>query len=158
VTELLARLKKSVEGSGYYINPDREFTEPLLAGLLTNEKRYGYMSCPCRLGTGNVEEDVDILCPCDYRDMDVKTYGNCYCCLYVSGPVLHGEKSPASIPERRLVPSERRKSAGRAIAPLTGLPYPVWRCKSCGYLCAREDAPDICPICGARHEQFERFI
>jgi rubrerythrin len=35
---------------------------------------------------------------------------------------------------------------------------PVWRCTVCGYLCAREDAPEICPICGVAHDRFERFM
>jgi ABC-type ATPase with predicted acetyltransferase domain len=29
---------------------------------------------------------------------------------------------------------------------LTNLPYPVWRCKVCGYLCARDGPPEVCPI------------
>jgi len=38
------------------------------------------------------------------------------------------------------------------------LPLPVWRCKVCGYLCAREGPPEICPICKAKKERFERFM
>jgi len=30
------------------------------------------------------------------------------------------------------------------------LSYPVWRCKVCGYLCARNEAPGVCPICEAK--------
>jgi len=37
-------------------------------------------------------------------------------------------------------------------------PLPVWRCKVCGYLCAREQPPGICPICKATRERFERFV
>ena len=36
--------------------------------------------------------------------------------------------------------------------------YPVWRCNVCGYLCARENPPEICPICKAKKERFEIFI
>jgi rubrerythrin len=36
--------------------------------------------------------------------------------------------------------------------------YPVWRCKVCGYLCAREQPPDVCPICKAGKDSFERFL
>ena len=38
-----------------------------------------------------------------------------------------------------------------------GAPVPVWRCRVCGYLCAREGPPDVCPVCKAREERFELF-
>jgi rubrerythrin len=34
---------------------------------------------------------------------------------------------------------------------------PVWRCVVCGYLCARELPPPICPICKAKKDRFELF-
>ncbi len=41
----------------------------------------------------------------------------------------------------------------------TTLPkLPIWRCTVCGYLCAREEAPDICPICLVPKDRFERFM
>ncbi|MGQ9817596.1 MAG: rubredoxin-like domain-containing protein, partial [bacterium] len=30
--------------------------------------------------------------------------------------------------------------------------------KVCGYLCARNSPPEICPICKATKERFEKFI
>jgi rubrerythrin len=45
-----------------------------------------------------------------------------------------------------------------ASANLSNLPLPVWRCKVCGYLCAREGPPEVCPICKAKKERFERFL
>jgi rubrerythrin len=83
------KLKSEGQGGGYSLNPDIEFTKELVKGLLANEKRYGYMACPCRL---------------------------------------------------------------------SALPLPVWRCRVCGYLCARDDPPELCPICKAKKERFERFI
>ena len=47
--ELKEKLQMEIEGKGYYLNPDDEFTLPLLESLLINEDRYGYMFCPCRL-------------------------------------------------------------------------------------------------------------
>jgi ferredoxin-thioredoxin reductase catalytic chain len=154
-----ARLKKEAEAVGYHLNPDVEFAKQLVRGILVNEKRYGYGLCPCRLGTNNQDEDNDIICPCDYRDADLAEYGTCYCGLYVSDDVASGKKKAESIPERRPLP-ENRKSAknNTANAKLAGeLTYPVWRCKVCGYLCARDEPPDICPICKAKKERFERF-
>ena len=75
---LYQKLKKQAEAGGYYLNPDEEFTKKLVKGLLVNEKRYGYIACPCRLAAGEKSEDIDIICPCDYRDADVSEYGTCY--------------------------------------------------------------------------------
>jgi ferredoxin-thioredoxin reductase catalytic subunit len=72
------QLKKETEAGGYHLNPDASFTKELIKGLLVNEKRYGYWACPCRLASGNRNEDLDIICPCDYRDPDLTDYGACY--------------------------------------------------------------------------------
>jgi ferredoxin-thioredoxin reductase catalytic chain len=154
VQPLYERLKREAEHSGYYVNPDTEFVMNLMKGLLINESRYGYMACPCRLASGDKKEDLDIVCPCDYRDQDLNEYGACYCALYVSESIAKGEKNVEPIPERRL-PKEERK---RAEPVITSLPLPVWRCKVCGYLCAREEPPLVCPICKAKKDRFERFM
>jgi ferredoxin-thioredoxin reductase catalytic subunit/rubredoxin len=159
VDKLLEKLDKEIEASGYHLNPDKEFTKELLRSILINEKRYGYGACPCRLASGKKEEDLDIICPCDYRDPDLNEYDTCYCGLYVSGFILRGEKELKSIPERRPKLNERKKS--RTISfdnVLSSLSLPVWRCKVCGYLCAREEPPETCPICKVDKERFERFI
>lgn len=157
VQNLYERLDKEAEAAGYHLNPDLEHTKELVRGLLTNEKRYGYWACPCRLASGDKDDDLDIICPCDYRDQDIEEYDACYCGLYVSERVLQGEKSPESIPERRPPPEARKKTEQRP-ATLSTLPLPVWRCKVCGYLCAREGPPGVCPICKAKKDRFERFI
>ncbi len=154
---LYEKIKKDVS-TGYYLNPDMEFTETLLAGLIVNEKRYGYGSCPCRLATGNKEKDLDIICPCDYRDSDLAQFGSCYCALYVSEDVMKGIKKLSSIPERRPPQQPVTKKDETLKARNDGLAYPVWRCRVCGYLCAREEPPGVCPICKAKKERFERFI
>ena len=55
IEELYERLKKLQEPKGYYFTADREQTFELLAALLLNKKRYGYMACPCRLASGDRE-------------------------------------------------------------------------------------------------------
>ena len=62
---LYERLKREAEAAGYLLNPDKEFVLGLMEGLLTNEERYGYQSCPCRLAEGIREKDLDIICPCE---------------------------------------------------------------------------------------------
>ncbi len=153
------RLNKEAEEGGYHLNPVEEFVKELIQGLLTNERRYGYWACPCRLASGVKEEDLDIICPCDYRDADLDEHSSCYCALYVSEAVLRGEKKLSSIPERRLPVEERRRAEPKAReASISSLPLPVWRCKVCGYLCAREGPPEVCPVCKAQKDRFERFI
>ena len=156
------RLYREAEEGGYHLNPDIEFTKDLIKGLLVNEKRYGYWACPCRLASGDKFEDIDIICPCDYRDADVLEYNACYCALYVSTPALKGEKPIQSIPERRPRNREDRAQIKEKLTKpsglLSGLSKPVWRCKVCGYLCARDEPPEICPICKVKKDRFERFM
>ncbi len=151
-------LGREVEEGGYHLNPDTEFTKKLVRGLLVNEARYGYPGCPCRLSTGVKSEDLDIICPCDYRDPDLDQYGACYCALYVSDAILSGKQSLSPVPERRPPRSEREKGRSSPIMGPGSLAYPVWRCRVCGYLCARDEAPLVCPVCKAKKDRFERFM
>ena len=154
-TALHERLDREATSGGYHLNPDVEFTRALVEGLLVNQDRYGYQACPCRLATGARNEDLDIICPCDYRDPDLAEFGACYCGLYVSGAIARGEQKLRSIPERR--GTERKAETTGGSIPGT-LKYPVWRCSVCGYICARETPPEICPICKVSKDRFERFI
>jgi ferredoxin-thioredoxin reductase catalytic subunit len=164
IETLYRRLNEEAEAAGYHLNPDVEFTKDLVAGLLINEKRYGYWNCPCRLASGNRQEDLDIICPCDYRDADIAEYGACYCALYVNERVKAGKQKARSIPERRpksLLASESVRESKQAVQSISSLPklsVPIWRCKVCGYLCGREGPPEKCPICKASQDRFERFI
>lgn len=161
IARLYERLNHEAESSGYHLNPDEDFTRELVAGLVVNEDRYGYRCCPCRLAAGDQDADQDIICPCFYRDPDLGDFGQCYCALYVSGEVLDGGREPGSIPERRPPLEEREKTASADRADQAGTPTltrPVWRCRVCGYLCGRDDPPEVCPICKAKKERFERFM
>lgn len=159
VDSLYERLKGEGEASGYHLNPDVAFTKELMKGLLTNERRYGYRACPCRLSSGKKEGDIDIICPCYYRDPDLNDYGTCYCGLYVSEAVVEGKKQAGSIPERRPQVKEREVSKPKsAPGAILSPPLPIWRCKVCGYLCARDAPPEVCPICKAKRDRFEHFI
>jgi ferredoxin-thioredoxin reductase catalytic subunit/rubredoxin len=156
VEKLYTRLKKEAEERGYHLNLDVSFTKQLLAGLLKNAERYGYLSCPCRLASGEKQDDLDIICPCDYRDEDVNEFNACYCALYVSDKIVRGEAEVQSIPERRL--PERNKAIEKEREFRGSLSLPVYHCKVCGYLCARNTPPEICPICKVPKERFERFM
>jgi ferredoxin-thioredoxin reductase catalytic subunit len=109
IAQVYKRLKTYAETHGYHINPDIKFTKNLIKSLLINQQRYGYWACPCRLATGNKDEDLDIICPCYYRDPDLKEFGVCYCALYVSQEIKDGKKQPEPIPERRPIKQENKK-------------------------------------------------
>ena len=65
------------------------------------------------------------------------------------------------IPERRPDPEELERARAEAGAAARGAAKagatPVWRCRVCGYLAARENAPRVCPICKASQDRFESF-
>ena len=165
------RAENDAKTYGYYLNPDPNFLQDLLEGLEKNEERYGYPSCPCRLATGNLELDRDIICPCDYRDPDVAEYGTCYCALYMRKDLYEGKTPITPIPERR--PPEKQARAYMTTTNTTPTQTPektevktpptqtaspikkkLWYCKQCGYIVFREDPPYICPICKAKREIF----
>ena len=101
VEKLYEMLKKLQEPKGYFFSRDEAWVLDILRGLLTNKERYGYMSCPCRLASGDREKDKDIVCPCVYRIPDVKEYGSCYCNLYVSKEWNEDKIPHLYVPERR---------------------------------------------------------
>ena len=166
------RSESDARTHGYYLNSDADFLEDLLEGLKRNEERYGYPSCPCRLASGRLELDGDIICPCDYRDADVEEFGQCYCALYVDRDVFEGRKKMAPIPERRPIEKQTEAHISAANAPRekqTGIEIEkptkaakealkpimrMWYCRQCGYVCFREEPPFICPICRAKREMF----
>jgi ferredoxin-thioredoxin reductase catalytic chain len=171
----LEQVRKRAEADaktyGYYLTPQPDLLQMFIEGLKTNEDRYGYASCPCRLATGNFEVDRDIICPCDYRDPDVAQYGACYCRLYVNKAVFESQNLP-EVPERRPIEKQERaygtsaakqaptqttqeKPAAPTAQPQkTEVKKKLWYCKQCGYVVYREDPPYVCPICKAKREFF----
>ncbi|MEG2203122.1 MAG: ferredoxin-thioredoxin reductase catalytic domain-containing protein, partial [Christensenellaceae bacterium] len=83
------------------LNSDEELVMDLMDGLLTNLKRYELASCPCRLLRGKKQENLDIVCPCVYRDEDLAEYGACFCALYISPQAAAQKKIDKQIPDRR---------------------------------------------------------
>lgn len=101
IENLYEMLRKAQEPKGFFFNKDKERVFDLLDALLKNKARYGYMCCPCRLASGDREQDKDMICPCVYREPDVKEFGSCYCNLYVSDRWNEGKVPHEYVPERR---------------------------------------------------------
>ncbi len=187
--EILQYIERDAEASGYFPCPEEELLVDLIDGLAMNIERYGYGACPCRIASGIKTYDSDIICPCEYRDIDIEEFGMCYCGLYVSEAIFNDPSKLGQIPERRppeaqdaameakeRLEEEERGSGDRGGRPEAPSPasegdaskgsmfggdeqeeITVWRCTVCGYLCARELPPPICPICKAKADRFEAF-
>ncbi len=75
-----------VENNDFQLNPDKEKIDMLLEGIFNNEKNHGLKYCPCRLITKERDEDLKLICPCNflihetYKD---KEDGECWCGLFV---------------------------------------------------------------------------
>jgi len=163
VKEIEEEILAEAEKTGYMLNPDKDIRESIIEGLSINEDRLGYWSCPCRRASGNRMADFDIICPCEYRDPDLKEYGRCYCALYVTQSYidkgLPTDPIPERRPEKKIIKYAESSNIddSQKINEKSGKGIKIWRCQVCGYLCARPEPPSICPICRAKKERFEIF-
>jgi ferredoxin-thioredoxin reductase catalytic chain len=162
IAEIEKEIREAAKSENYILNPDREVLDGILEGLAANEEKCGYQGCPCRKLSGNRTADFDIICPCEYRDPDLAEYGRCYCALYVTKDYI-GRGLPAGpIPERRPKEKYGKKEQPKIADAQTPAgkesgQIKIWRCRVCGYLCARTEPPSLCPICRAKKEMFEEF-
>lgn len=99
--------RRYAETKGLIFHSEKNMVKALIEGLFANKQRYGYPSCPCRLATGQLDDDRDIICPCDYSIHDIEEYGKCYCNLFVSEDFADGNIKDVFVPERR--PAEKIK-------------------------------------------------
>jgi ferredoxin-thioredoxin reductase catalytic chain len=84
--EFRAAIERFTAGNEFEVNPDREKADLLLEGIFENERNQGLKFCPCRLRTKEWEEDLRIVCPCNFTIHE--TYkgiegGECWCGLFV---------------------------------------------------------------------------
>ena len=162
IEEARKRAERDALKNRMHLCPVPDLLDDLLNGLAENEERYGYPSCPCRIASGDLEKDRDIICPCDYRDPDIEEYGQCYCALYVSEAVYKGEKPTESIPERRPMEKqmaslgfgEEESKESMITDEAQSTDRKLLYCKQCGYTLLREEPPYKCPICQAKRELF----
>ena len=152
----LNKLRADAKKGGYLLNTDDEFVKALTEGLIANQERYGIESCPCRLYKGSNEDNMDIVCPCVYRDDDLAEYGACYCALYIASEA--DAETQKQVPERRPSLEQRKSMKPKVGETSNGFAFPVYRCSVCGYLCANNNPPRVCPICKAAAERFSIFM
>ncbi len=82
--EQIKALEKFAEKNDFMLNPDSKVVDLLVEGVLKNENRHGLKYCPCRLVTGDMEKDLLIVCPCNFKKHTTwKEKGECWCSLFV---------------------------------------------------------------------------
>jgi ferredoxin-thioredoxin reductase catalytic subunit len=70
----------------FRVNSDLERVETLLDGIFNNERNHGLKYCPCRLRTKEFEEDLKIVCPCNFPSHETyqgQDRGECWCGLFI---------------------------------------------------------------------------
>lgn len=71
--------------NGFVLNPDGEILDIVINGLTANRVKYTKQYCPCRMRTGDEEEDKKIICPCIYHKDEIEQGGMCHCALFFKG-------------------------------------------------------------------------
>jgi ferredoxin-thioredoxin reductase catalytic subunit len=84
--EFRRAIAKFVEKNEFEVNPDEAKVDMLLDGVNDNERNHGFKYCPCRLRTKDFNQDLKLVCPCNflihetYKD---KEDGECWCGLFI---------------------------------------------------------------------------
>ena len=84
--DFLRAIEKLAEGQEFMVNPDRARLETLFEGIFNNERNHGLKYCPCRLICKEFEEDLKLVCPCNflvhetYKGVDK---GECWCGMFI---------------------------------------------------------------------------
>lgn len=81
--ELLRRLENEVKHKDYGFNPDKKIVAGLVRAMVKKKEKTGEYYCPCRVVTGDPEEDARIICPCYYHEFEIERDGHCHCMLFV---------------------------------------------------------------------------
>ncbi len=83
--DFLGAIERFAEENEFQVNPDRQKVNTLLKGIFNSEKNHGMKYCPCRLTAKNFEEDLKLVCPCNFRIHETykdKEEGECWCGLF----------------------------------------------------------------------------
>lgn len=84
--KFLEAIQEFSKKNEFQVNPDQERISMLLEGVINNEKNHGLKYCPCRLITKDFEEDLKLVCPCNFIIHETyrgKKDGECWCGLFV---------------------------------------------------------------------------
>lgn len=77
-------VEKYASRAGYKLNEDQEILTAVVEGLSRNKALHGKQYCPCRMLSGDPEEDRAKICPCKWHKEEIDKDGMCHCQLYFS--------------------------------------------------------------------------
>ena len=67
---------------GWRVNPNEKQLGAVIKGLARNTIRFGEQYCPCRMRTGDLDKDKEIICPCIFHEDEIANDGYCHCRLF----------------------------------------------------------------------------
>jgi ferredoxin-thioredoxin reductase catalytic chain len=79
-------IEEFAKNNEFQVNPDKDKVNMLIDGVFSCDANHGMKYCPCRLIAKDFEEDLKLVCPCNflihetYKD---KEDGECWCGLFV---------------------------------------------------------------------------
>ena len=82
ITEIKERMRAYADSQGFVLNPNIEKLNLVLKGLHKNAVKHGAEYCPCRMRTGDPENDKSIVCPCVFHKDEIAKQGFCHCQLF----------------------------------------------------------------------------
>ena len=87
--ELRRVLEKFTENNDFILNPDERHVDAIIEGVPENERKKGLKLCPCRIGGGTMQSDLELLCPCNFKVHDTwRDEGRCWCGLFIKKPSM----------------------------------------------------------------------
>jgi len=82
--ELIKKWELFCEGNDFCLSDNHKNTELIAEGVLNIESKKGFKYCPCRLPSGDLKKDLNLICPCNFKALDIwKEEGRCWCYLFV---------------------------------------------------------------------------
>ncbi len=90
--EFISVLREWTTHNDFKLNPDTEHISFTIEGILRNERTVGLKYCPCRVPSGNFEEDLKLICPCNFVEQETwEEQGRCWCGLFIN-PAMNPEE------------------------------------------------------------------
>ena len=82
--EIKNALEAFTKDKDFKLNPNVDHVDMIINRLMANEQKKGLKLCPCRVSDGKIENDIKIICPCNFKTHDEwLKQGRCHCGLFV---------------------------------------------------------------------------
>jgi ferredoxin-thioredoxin reductase catalytic subunit len=78
--------KAFTEKNDFKLNPDQKHVDMIAKGVLKNQDKFGLKLCPCRMRENTRENDLELICPCNFKTHNTwkdENKRHCWCGLFV---------------------------------------------------------------------------